>query len=66
MYAAAVGTPNEETKRTHDTPHASRSARSNWTPSLFNSSQVASDSTAYRSGEKKDTTEEDRERTFTV
>jgi len=66
MYDAAAATPNEETKRTQDIPQASRSARINSAPSLFNSSQVASDSTAYRSGEKKDTTEEDRERTFTV
>ena len=40
--------------REHRTPpQASRSARINSAPSLFNSSQVASDSTAYRSGEKK-------------
>jgi hypothetical protein len=60
MYAAASATPNEETKRTQDTPQASRSARINSIPSLFSSSQVASDSTAYRNGEKK------TERTFTV
>ena len=53
MYIAATATPNEETKRTQDIPQASRSARINSAPSLFNSSQVASDSTAYRSGEKK-------------
>jgi len=53
MYAAAAATPNEETKRTHDTPQASGSVRINSPPSLFNLSQVASDSTAYRSGEKK-------------
>jgi len=52
--------------REHRTPLRPLAARINSAPSLFNSSQVASDSTAYRSGEKKDTTEEDRERTFTV
>ena len=53
MYHAAAATPNEETKRTHDTPQASGSVRINSPPSLFNLSQVASDSTAYRSGEKR-------------